>query len=173
MYTGTLHLLNLFDLSLVGRRDALALEFQDRSFTFGEIDSRSNRLAQLLARRGLKAGNRLCVYLANCVEMIDLYLACAKLGVIFVPINILYRDREMAHILSDAEPAAVVSCADFASPVPVWRPGELMAEWVRGIPMGRAGTGEDVAGLVTFLASSDAGYITGQTINVDGGLIMA
>jgi malonyl-CoA/methylmalonyl-CoA synthetase len=123
-----LHLLNLFDLSLVGRRDAVALEFEDRSFTFGEIDSRSNRLAQLLARRGLKAGDRLCVYLTNCVEMIDLYLACAKLGVIFVPINILYRDREMAHILSDAEPAAVVSCADFTPPVPIWRPAQLTSE---------------------------------------------
>jgi meso-butanediol dehydrogenase/(S,S)-butanediol dehydrogenase/diacetyl reductase len=54
-----------------------------------------------------------------------------------------------------------------------YKPGELMAEWVQGIPMGRAGSGEDVAGLVTFLASDDAGYITGQTINVDGGLIMS
>ncbi len=43
----------------------------------------------------------------------------------------------------------------------------------RGIPMKRAGSGEDVAGLVTFLASEDAAYITGQTINVDGGLIMS
>ncbi len=54
-----------------------------------------------------------------------------------------------------------------------YKPGELMAEWVRGIPMKRAGTGEDVAGLVAFLAGPDAGYITGQTINVDGGLIMS
>lgn len=54
-----------------------------------------------------------------------------------------------------------------------YEPGELMAEWVRNIPMGRAGTGEDVAGLVAFLASDDATYITGQTINVDGGLIMS
>jgi meso-butanediol dehydrogenase/(S,S)-butanediol dehydrogenase/diacetyl reductase len=54
-----------------------------------------------------------------------------------------------------------------------YQPGELMAEWVQGIPMGRAGTGEDVAGLVAFLASEDARYITGQTINVDGGLIMS
>ena len=54
-----------------------------------------------------------------------------------------------------------------------YAPGELMAEWVEGIPMKRAGTGEDVAGLVTFLASGDASYITGQTINVDGGLIMS
>lgn len=54
-----------------------------------------------------------------------------------------------------------------------YKPGELMAEWVRGIPMGRAGSGDDVAGLVAFLASDDAAYITGQTINVDGGLIMS
>jgi len=52
-------------------------------------------------------------------------------------------------------------------------PGELMKEWVEGIPMKRAGSGEDVAGLVAFLASDDAAYITGQTINVDGGLIMS
>lgn len=54
-----------------------------------------------------------------------------------------------------------------------YAPGELMKEWVDGIPMKRAGSGEDVAGLVAFLASEDAAYITGQTLNVDGGLIMS
>ncbi len=54
-----------------------------------------------------------------------------------------------------------------------YKEGELMQEWVEGIPMKRAGTPEDVAGLVAFLASEDAAYITGQTINVDGGLIMS
>lgn len=55
-----------------------------------------------------------------------------------------------------------------------YAPGELMKDWVENkIPMKRAGTGKDVAGLVAFLASEDADYITGQTINVDGGLIMS
>jgi meso-butanediol dehydrogenase/(S,S)-butanediol dehydrogenase/diacetyl reductase len=54
-----------------------------------------------------------------------------------------------------------------------YQPGELMQEWVNSIPMKRAGRPEDVAGLVTFLASDDAAYITGQTINVDGGLFMS
>lgn len=54
-----------------------------------------------------------------------------------------------------------------------YQPGELMKEWVRNIPMKRAGKPEDVAGLVAFLASEDAAYITGQTVNVDGGLIMS
>lgn len=52
-------------------------------------------------------------------------------------------------------------------------PGELMAEWVAGIPMKRAGTPAEVGGLVAFLVSADAAYITGQTVNVDGGLIMS
>lgn len=54
-----------------------------------------------------------------------------------------------------------------------YEPGELMDSWVQNIPMKRAGSGKDVAGLVSFLASEDADYITGQTINVDGGLIMS
>lgn len=54
-----------------------------------------------------------------------------------------------------------------------YKPGELMAEWVKNIPMGRAGTCADVAGLVAFLACDDASYITGQTVNVDGGMFMS
>jgi malonyl-CoA/methylmalonyl-CoA synthetase len=103
---------HLFDLSLAARRDTPALEFEGRTFTFGEIDARANRTAQALSRRGLKCGDRLCVQLANCVEMIDLYLACTRLGVIFVPINILYRDRETAHIIQDADPALFLTPAD-------------------------------------------------------------
>jgi malonyl-CoA/methylmalonyl-CoA synthetase len=122
------NLTHLFDLSLVGRRDTVALEFDGRELTFGEIDARSNRLAHLLTHRGLKPGDRLCVYLANCVEMIDLYLACIKLGVIFVPINILYRDRERSHILQDADPLAVISAEPFNAPVPLWTPTELTDE---------------------------------------------
>jgi meso-butanediol dehydrogenase / (S,S)-butanediol dehydrogenase / diacetyl reductase len=52
-------------------------------------------------------------------------------------------------------------------------PGELMAEWVAGIPLGRAGTNDDVANLLLFLASDEASYITGQSINVDGGMFMS
>jgi malonyl-CoA/methylmalonyl-CoA synthetase len=123
-----LNLTSLFDLSFAGRRDSVALEFEGRTFTFGEIDARSNRMSRLFVQRGLQMGDRLCVYLANCVEMIDVFLACVKLGVIFVPINILYRDREMAHILRDAEPSAVVSDASLGCAVPVWRPADLTAE---------------------------------------------
>jgi malonyl-CoA/methylmalonyl-CoA synthetase len=104
-----MNIFHLLDLSLIGRADVAALEFEGRHFTFGEIEARSNRVAQALRARGLGKGDRLGCYLANRVELIDLFLACVKLGIIFVPINILYRDREIAHITGDAEPRLVVS----------------------------------------------------------------
>ncbi len=101
-----MHLLHLFDLSLVARADRPALEWEGTTYTFGELERRSNRVAHALRERGFVKGDRLCVYLANRIELIDLYLACVKLGVIFVPVNILYREREIAHIRNDAEPRA-------------------------------------------------------------------
>lgn len=123
-----MNLSHLFDLSLQGRRDKVALEWLDRTYTFGDIDARSNRMAAVFLRRGLVTGDRICVYLSNCVEMIDIYLACVKTGVIFVPVNILYRDREMAHILSDAEPQALITDSSVDTAVPIWTPSELLAE---------------------------------------------
>jgi len=103
------NLLHLFDHSLIARADAPALEWQGRTWTFGELEARSNRVAHALVARGYTKGDRLGVYLPNCIELIDLFLACVKLGVIFVPINILYREREIAHIVNDAEPREVIS----------------------------------------------------------------
>jgi malonyl-CoA/methylmalonyl-CoA synthetase len=122
------NLSDLFDLSLKGRRDVIALEFQDQTYTFGELDSQSNRVASWLLQVGFNVGDRLCVYLPNCVEMIDLYLACMKSGVIFVPINILYRDREISHILHDAEPRALVSDEPITTEIPVWTRSDLLRQ---------------------------------------------
>ena len=43
----------------------------------------------------------------------------------------------------------------------------------RAIPLGRVGQPEDIAGAVAFLASPAAGFVTGQTLSVSGGLTMA
>ncbi|MFN5060012.1 MAG: 3-oxoacyl-ACP reductase FabG [Chloroflexota bacterium] len=49
---------------------------------------------------------------------------------------------------------------------------EMREALIKQIPLGRLGAPEDVASLVTFLASEQAAYITGQTFNTDGGMVM-
>jgi NAD(P)-dependent dehydrogenase (short-subunit alcohol dehydrogenase family) len=51
-------------------------------------------------------------------------------------------------------------------------PGRAMQDLIEKVPMKRAGTIEEIAGTVAFLCSPDADYITGQTLNVDGGFEM-
>ena len=51
-------------------------------------------------------------------------------------------------------------------------PGEAMAAFIQAVPLKRAATPEDIAGAVAFFCSADADYITGQTLNVDGGYEM-
>ena len=51
-------------------------------------------------------------------------------------------------------------------------PAKLQDEFLQSIPLGRLGTCEEVAELVAFLAGPGAGYITGQVVNVNGGLYM-
>ncbi len=129
-------LLALFP-SLLARRGTVALEWAGpdgrvTAFTFGDIEDRSNRLAHALTARGLVSGDRLAVFLANRVEFIDLYLACVKLGVIFVPVNVLYREREIRHILTDAAPVAIVTSASLREHLStddrVWLIDDLTAE---------------------------------------------
>jgi malonyl-CoA/methylmalonyl-CoA synthetase len=122
-----MQLIDLFDLSLVGRAQAEALEY-DRAdgivatLSFGELDARSNRVARLLTARGLAREDRLAIFLPNRLQFLDLFLACVKLGVIAVPINVLYREREINHIIADAEPKAVVTTRELASFIPAGTP---------------------------------------------------
>lgn len=70
-------------------------------------------------------------------------------------------------------------------PTPMWKrideergklfgakPGEAMAAFINTVPLKRAATAEDIAGAVAFFCSTDADYITGQALNVDGGFEM-
>jgi malonyl-CoA/methylmalonyl-CoA synthetase len=106
---------DLFDLSLRGRAGDIGLICDGpdgaRQLTFGEIAERADRVAAALRRRGLEAGDRLAVQLANRLEFIDLFLACMRSGVVLVPINVLYREREIAHMVADAEPKLIVATA--------------------------------------------------------------
>jgi malonyl-CoA/methylmalonyl-CoA synthetase len=130
-------LLELFEASLAGRAGEPALEWGPatgpvETLSFGEVGARASRMARALAARGVGPGDRLAVQLANGLELVDLFLACLMLEAVFVPLNVLYREREIAHAVGDAEPLALVTTPASAglvpAGVPVWDVGELVAE---------------------------------------------
>jgi malonyl-CoA/methylmalonyl-CoA synthetase len=118
-----MQLTDLFDLSLAGRAGEIALEFEGpdgglNRLSFGRLDVRANGVARWFVRQGLVRGDRLGLFLPNRIEFLDVFLAAVRLGLIVVPINVLYRERETAHIVSDAEPKAVVTTRELATHLP-------------------------------------------------------
>jgi 3-oxoacyl-[acyl-carrier protein] reductase len=51
-------------------------------------------------------------------------------------------------------------------------PDDLKKKFLENIALGRFGTPEEVANVIAFLASDEAGYVTGQVIDIDGGILM-
>ncbi len=64
-----------------------ALIFEDTPISYRELNRQSNRVAEFFREKGLKKGDRIAVDLVNCPEFFACYFACAKLGLIFVPLN--------------------------------------------------------------------------------------
>ena len=168
-------LIELVDRSLLRRADRPALEVEaaDGSvvqLTFGEIDGRANRMAAMFSARGLRAGDRLAVHLANRLEFLDVFLAALRLGLVFVPVNVLYREREVAHIVSDAQPSAVVTTGDLAPLVPhgtpAWDVDALGAE-------AAAGAADPGRSMVEIAADAPAAivYTSGTTGRAKGAVL--
>jgi len=76
--------------------------------SYAALHAGANRAAAALAARGLRAGDRLAVHARNRVETVELLFACARLGVLLVPLNWRLARAELAPILADASPALLL-----------------------------------------------------------------
>ncbi|GAB6909224.1 AMP-dependent synthetase and ligase [Desulfosarcina cetonica] len=86
----------------------LALKDQRRSYTYAEANQRVNQLAHGLKGLGLSRGDKIAVFMDNCIEIIELYLATAKTGIIIVPINFRLVGPEVEYIVNNADAKAMV-----------------------------------------------------------------
>ena len=100
--------------TLHAQRDPQRLAFidanTDRRYTFGEVEQRTNALAQALRDQGVRKGDRVGLLALNSPHFLEVAIATAKLGAIFVPINFRLTAAEVRYILDDATP-----CVLFAS----------------------------------------------------------
>ncbi|MEU7810885.1 AMP-binding protein [Pseudonocardia sp. NPDC049154] len=83
-------------------------EASGRARTYAELDTRANRLAQGLLAHGLAPGDRVAVWLGNRIEYVETYLACARAGLVVVPLNIRFTAGEAWFVLDDSGTRALV-----------------------------------------------------------------
>jgi acyl-CoA synthetase (AMP-forming)/AMP-acid ligase II len=88
--------------------DKLAIVDGDRSWTYAELNRRVNRVANGLAARGYTRGDALALASGNSCEFLVTYFACAKLGLVCVPMNLGWRADEIAYVLDHSEAIGIV-----------------------------------------------------------------
>lgn len=93
--------------------DRLAFVADGQRISHREYASRVERLAAGLAGIGLAAGERVAVLAQNCLAYVDLYGAAARLGLILVPVNWRLSAEEIAYVITDTTPKAVVAGAEY------------------------------------------------------------
>ena len=83
--------------------------------SYASLRNQSGRFAAALMRRGVAAGDRVAVQVDKSVEAVLLYVACLRMGAVFVPINTANTPNEVDYFLRDAQPrVAVIRPADRA-----------------------------------------------------------
>jgi long-chain acyl-CoA synthetase len=91
------------------RPDAVALRQGERELAYGDLDERSNRLAQALLARGVRAGARVAYLDRSSPEVIELLFAASKTGAVLVPLNWRLAAPELAAVLADAQAPVLIA----------------------------------------------------------------
>lgn len=91
-----------------------AIIFNEQQYTYGEINSIANSLAEFLAEKGVRQGDNIAVILPNCPEFAFVYFATVKLGAIFSPVDTRLGETEINSILKDTQARVCFIYPEFA-----------------------------------------------------------
>src|SRR5271168_2882921 len=93
-----------------GERAAAIMD--GRVMTFADLDRAANRMAHMLRGRGIGHQDRVVAWSDNNIELVVLFLALAKLGAVFAPVNPRFKPAEAAAIIHLADPKLIIADAD-------------------------------------------------------------
>jgi acyl-CoA synthetase (AMP-forming)/AMP-acid ligase II len=102
--------------------DREALVFERKRFTFAQLQERACRLANALSALGVGPGDRVAAIQVNCHEHVEAAFAAALLDAVYVPLNFRARAEELAAMVNDAEPAALLTGQRYIELVDPLRP---------------------------------------------------
>ena len=104
---------SLFSRHAKYRPNHLAVVFKDQRLTHREFNRSINRLANALLEMGIQKGDKIATVLPNCLELLEAYWACAKIGAVVVPFSTLLMEKALFSLLRDSDAVLVVSNASF------------------------------------------------------------
>ncbi len=94
-----------------------AIIFEEEHISYLQLHRRANRTSCWLQSLGIEKGDRVAVMLENCPQFLELYLACSRLGVIFVPVNFRLAAPELDYTLKNSRPRLFVYGQDYTETV--------------------------------------------------------
>ncbi|HEX7794834.1 MAG TPA: AMP-binding protein [Vicinamibacterales bacterium] len=97
---------------------AVALFCGDRVLSYSELDATTDRLAAWFLSEGLQPGDRVAIQWPNAIEVVQVYFAAFKAGLIAVPINLRLKPSEIAWIMNDAAPSLCFAPPPLAAAMP-------------------------------------------------------
>jgi long-chain acyl-CoA synthetase len=112
------HIDAMFREAVARHPDRAALVLGTERISYRMLNERVDAVAGNFAQRGLKKGDRLALLLGNCFEFVYAVLACARSGIIVVPMSIRQRKPETEFILAQSGASGLIYQGDLASELP-------------------------------------------------------
>jgi long-chain acyl-CoA synthetase len=92
-----------------------ALAVSGKQYNFAQLNAHVNRLANALLGAGITKGDKVSTVMANRLELVLMYWAAAKTGIVIVPVSTLLQDAGLKSLLSDSDSVMVIADASFAA----------------------------------------------------------
>ncbi|MFP3986556.1 amino acid adenylation domain-containing protein [Streptomyces sp. E11-3] len=109
---------DLFAQRLAERPDAVAVVEPTRSVSYAQLDARANRIAHLLAARGVRDESVVGVAVPRSADMVATVLAALKLGAAFLPLDLAHPADRLTYMIEDSAAALVVGTEPVAGKIP-------------------------------------------------------
>ena len=93
------------------RPDKIAAVFGEKGYSYSYLNAEANKVANALRSLGVEKGDRVCLWLPNCYEFITCFYGILKVGAVVVPMNILFKAREVEYLLSNSEAKVLITAA--------------------------------------------------------------
>ncbi len=159
-----------FDKMIVRYPDITAVLYLGELLSFSQLQNLSERFAGALTDLGVKKGDKVMIYLSNCIQWIISFLGIQKIGAVIVPVSPIYTSHELDYMIRDSG-AETIICLDtnfcyatevffdsglrriivtnLADPLPFWK--RHLGVLFDKIPHGKVNQGEGIYSFKTLL----------------------